>query len=369
MKLGFIPLNDCAPLAVAEAKGFFAAEGLEVTLSREASWATVRDKVAVGALNGAHMLAPMILAASLGVGGEPTRLVTPMALNLNGSAITVSKALAQALRRLDPDGVAARTARPLARLIAARRELGSAPLTFAVVFAYSMHSYELRYWLAESGVDPDADVRLVVVPPPRMADQLRAGLIDGFCVGGPWGALASADGAGETLAYAADIWNDSPDKALGVNAAWAEANPEVLQALLRGLLRAADWCDRQGNRAELAAILATEAYVGAPADLVARSLEETEIVFHRRDASFPWVSHAAWFLSQMRRWGQLDPAVDIAAAAARVYRPDLFRTAAAAVGMDAPDRDGKLEQGFGDGRVFDLAAAADYAAGFKITRS
>jgi ABC-type nitrate/sulfonate/bicarbonate transport system substrate-binding protein len=363
LRLGFIPLDDCAALAVAEAKGFFRAEHLDVTLVREASWATLRDKVAIGELDGAHMLAPMVLAASLGVGGDPVRLIAPLALNLNGSAITVSKALAEALRRLDPDGMAARTARPLARLIEARRELGSAPLTFAVVFPYSMHNYELRYWLAEAGIDPDADVRLVVVPPPRMADQLRSGLIDGFCVGAPWSAMAVADGAGETLAYAADIWHDRPDKVLGVGEAWAEANPDTLQALIRALIRAADWADRPDNRAELAEILARDAYVGASADLIARSLEETEMVFHRRDAGFPWVSHAAWFLSQMRRWGQIDGSVDVQAVAERVYRPDLFRIAAAAGGKAAPAEDWKAEQGFD--APYD---AATYAAGFTIRR-
>ena len=339
LKLGFIPLIDCAPLAVAEAKGFFRAEGLDVGLVREASWATIRDKVAVGALNGAHMLAPMVLAASLGVGGEPTRLIAPMALNLNGSAITVSNALAEALRRLDPAGMAARTARPLARLIEARRELGSAPLTFAVVFPYSIHNYELRHWLAEAGIDPDADVRLVVAPPPRMADQLRSGLIDGFCVGAPWSTLAALDGEGETLAYATDIWNDAPDKVLGVNADWAETYPAILQALLRGLLRSADWCDQPDNRDELAAILARDAYVGAPAEALARAMAESELVFHRRDASFPWRSDAGWLLSQMVRWRQAEDTPEALAAVRQVYRPDLCRTAARSLGFAAPETD------------------------------
>lgn len=339
LRLGFIPLNDCAPLVVAQDKGLFAQEGLEVALSREASWATVRDKVAVGALDGAHMLAPMALAATLGLSGEPTRLIAPMALNRNGSAIAVSKPLAEALRRLDPGGTAARTARPLARQIAARRELGSAPLTFATVFPYSIHNYVLRHWLAESGIDPDVDVRLVTAPPPRVAGQLGSGLIDGFCVGAPWSTSAALDGAGETLAYTADIWSDAPDKVLGVNAAWAEANPDALQALLRGLVRAAAWCDEPANRLELADILARDLYVGVSADVVARSLAETELIYHQGDAGFPWRSDADWILVQMARWRQVAVTAEVLETGRGVYRPDLYRTAAAALGISAPAAD------------------------------
>lgn len=387
LRLGFIPLNDCAPLVVAEAKGFFKGEGLSVTLSREASWATVRDKVAVGALDGGHMLAPMVLAASFGVGAAPPPLIAPLSLNLNGSAVTVSKGLADALRRLDPKGLATRTARPLARLIEARREVGSGPLTFAVVFPYSMHNYQLRYWLAEAGIDPDADVRLIVAPPPRMAEQLRSGLIDGFCVGAPWNAQAEIDGSGEIVAWAADIWGAGPDKVLGVADAWAGRNPDTLQALLRALLRAGQWADAPEHRAELAEILARPDYVGAAPAVIARTLTDAPegVAYHRWLASFPWRSHAAWFFSQMVRWGQA-PASDEALAAARqVYRPDLYRTAAAALGLQAPGADDKQEGAhdapwildgvpmpadrFCDGRVFDSKDPAAYAAGFSITRA
>jgi len=193
LRLGFIALNCAAPLVVAKELGFFEAEGLRIALSREASWANIRDKVAVGALDGGHMLAPMTLAASMGVGGERTPMTVPMSLNLNGSAVTVSTAVADAMRAVDPGGMAAhpRTARPLARLIEARKAFGDRPLTFAVVFPFSMHAYELRYWLAAAGIDPDHDVRLVVAPPARIAERLKAGEIDGFCVTAPWNALSA----------------------------------------------------------------------------------------------------------------------------------------------------------------------------------
>jgi ABC-type nitrate/sulfonate/bicarbonate transport system substrate-binding protein len=368
LTLGFIPLTDCAPLVVAKDQGFFADEGLDVTLSREASWATIRDKVAVGALDGAHMLAPMALAATLGAGGDPVAMVAPLALNRNGSAVTVSAALALALRELGGAKETPVTARALARLIARRREAGAPPLTFAVVFPYSMHNYLLRYWMGAAGIDPDRDVRLVVTPPPRMVEQLKAGAIDGFCVGAPWNAVAVAERVGEVLLRASDFWRAGPDKVFGATQAWAEARPDDLQATLRALLRAGAWADDPANRQALAELLARPEHVGASPDAVAWALNG-EIVFNRDDAAFPWRSHAAWFLSQMTRWGQIGARADTRAAL-QVYRPDLFRVAAAAVGQSAPAADSKIEgpHAFFDGQVFDPDAAADYARHFAVGR-
>ncbi len=405
LRLGFIPLNDAGTVIAAKEKGFFAAEGLDVTLSREASWANIRDKVSVGLLDGAHMLGPMPIACSLGLSGPVTPMIAPFSLNLNGSAVTVSKSLAAAMRAADPQGMAARprTARPLRAVIEARRAAGQPPLTFAVVFPFSMHNYELRYWLAEAGIDPDRDLRLVITPPPRMAARLASGEIDGFCVTAPWNALAVAEGTGEIMIYAAEIWRVGPDKVFGVTADWAERHPRTLQALLRGLLRAALWCDDPANRAELGVILAGEIYLDAPVEIVSQSLtgappyaqgEPGEasldyMIYHRYAASFPWRSHAVWFLTQMLRWGQIGPEVDILATAEAVYRPDLFRLAAAELGESAPLVDEKVEGAhaerwrldeagpvsidmapdlFFDGRLFDAAQPQRYAASFDIGR-
>ena len=262
-----------------------------------------------------------------------------MALNLGGCAFTVSKSLHQALVATDPEGVAARTARPLARLVQARHALGSAPLTFAVVFPYSIHNYLLRCWLADAGVDPDRDVRLVVVPPPRTAEQLRSGAIDGFCVGAPWGMQAVAEGVGEVLVYGSDIWPGAPDKVLGVTQAFAEARPQTLQSLLRALLRAGAWADAPENRAALAGLLARPEHVGLPVEVIAALLTDRAEgpVFHRSNATFPSRSHAAWFAHQMLRWGQGEASEGFVAAAEAVYRPDLYREAAAALGLQAPE--------------------------------
>ncbi len=366
LRLGFIPLADCAPLAAAEALGLFRAEGLDVELVREASWATIRDKVQARLLDGAHMLGPMALASSLGIGGERSDILAPMALNLNGSAVSISRDLVLEMRAADPEAMARqpRTARALKRVISRRRADGAAPLTFAVVFAFSMHAYELRYWLADAGIDPDRDLRLVVSPPARMAERLRSGEIDGFCVGAPWNAAAEADGSGEIVVRASDIWPRGPDKVLGVARAFAENDPETLQALLRALIRAAHWADQPENRPALAELLARPEYVDQPAPLLARALVDSSdaIIFHAGAANFPWLSHAAWFLAQMRRWGQAGPELDIAAAAAAVYRPDLYRKAAEAVGVSAPPVDSKVEDGF------DPADIDGYLSSFAIRR-
>jgi ABC-type nitrate/sulfonate/bicarbonate transport system substrate-binding protein len=396
LRLGFIPLNDCAPLVVAQELGLYSAEGLEVSLSREASWANIRDKLAAGLLDGAHILAPLPLATSIGAGGERIDMIVPMALNLNGSAITIAPAHADAMRALDPEGMAARplTARPLARLIEARRARGERPLSLAVVFPFSMHNYQLRYWLAEAGIDPDRDVQLAVTPPPRMAARLKSGEIDGFCVGAPWNAVAAQDGSGEVLIEACEFWRLGPDKAFSVTAGWAQRNPETLRALLRALLRAAMWADEPANRPELARMLARPEHVGVPEAAVRESLlagpaGAYRLMFHRSAAGFPWRSHAVWFLSQMLRWGQIGPEVGLHALAARVYRPDAYRDAAAALGLPAPLVDEKVEglhaaswlleeatapimmgpDAFFDGRPFDAAQPAAYAAGFAIRRA
>lgn len=372
LTLGFIPLTDCAPLVVAKARGFFAEEGLEVALSREASWATIRDKVAFGALDGAHMLAPMALA-STGLGGEA--MLAPLALNQNGSAVTVSGKLAAMMREVEPGALDAPlvTAHALTEVVARRRGQGAPPLTFAVVFPHSMHNYFLRYWLGQARIDPDRDVRLVVTPPPRMVEHLRSGEIDGFCVGAPWNAVAVDEDLGEVLIKASQFWPGGPDKVFGVTAAWADSHGDELRAALRALIRASAWADEPGNHAELVALLSRPDHVGVEPEVVARALK-SEIVFHRDAAGLPRREHALWFLSQMVRWGQVGADLDLAAVAYRVYRPDLFREAALSLGpvldpaqvfADAAPPASALF----DGAPFDPADARGYAASFAVGRA
>lgn len=359
LRLGFIALNDAATLIVADVKGFFADEGLDVALSREVSWATMRDKMSVGALDGAHMLSPAALAISLGAsGGEPTPLAAPFAMNLNGPAITLSSRLAAALDT-------GPSAEGLARLAAWRRTEGASPLTLAVVFPFSTHNYLLRDWLARAGVDPDRDVRMTVAPPSRMTELLVGGVVEGFCVTEPWDTAAEAAGAGLIAARGSQLWPRTPDKVFTVTEAWAEANPEVLQALLRALLRAAAWADAPANRAELATILAEPQHVGADAKVILRSL--SDMVFHADGANAPAPIHAGWLAAQMMRWGHIPADVDIPALARRVYRPDLFATAAAALGLP-PAPPVESLKGYSTAGEFRLGDARRHAAQGPMSR-
>jgi two-component system, oxyanion-binding sensor len=319
LRLGFVALNDAAALIVAEAQGLFAEEGVEVELVREVSWATVRDKVNVGALDGAHMLAPMALASA--AGGELKPLIAPLALNLNGPAVTLSSRLAGVV-------AAEGTADGLARLVARRREEGASPITLAVVFPYSTHNYLLRDWLSRAGIEPDRDVRLTVAPPARMTELLSSGVVEGFCVTEPWGAAAVAAGAGVTAVRASQLWARTPDKVLAVTEAWAAAHPHVLQALLRAVLRGAAWAET--NRADLAELLAQPCYVGVRAEVIAPSLGD--MIFHAEEANGPDPAHAAWLLAQMQRWGHLPASGDSPGMGARVYRSDLYAAARTTLG-------------------------------------
>jgi nitrate/nitrite transport system substrate-binding protein len=359
IRLGFIPLTDCAPLVIAQEKGWFRKHGLAVELVREPSWANIRDKVALGLLDGGHMLAPMPLAATLGLGGLNRAIVTALSLDLNGSAITLAKGLWQQMLQIDPQAGATplAAAAALRGVIERRSTTGAPPLVFAAVFPYSMHNYLLRTWLAAGGIDPDADIRLIFVPPPLMVDNLAARRIDGFSVGEPWNHRAVDLGIGRIAAASGEIWNNHPEKVLGVSADWARRNTETHAALIGAIIEAGRWLDEPANRAEAARIVAAAPFVNAPEEIVALSLTgrlkpgddepvralPTFNLFHRCAANFPWVSHAEWMLVQMVRWGQLEGEIDIPAVAARVYRPDIYRKAAMALGLACPAIDRKSE--------------------------
>jgi ABC-type nitrate/sulfonate/bicarbonate transport system substrate-binding protein len=371
ISVGFIPLLDCACIVAAAEQGFAAEEGLELQLTRESSWANVRDRIIIGHFDAAHMLGPMTVASTLGIGHVTEPLIAPFSLGLGGNAITVSISLWEQM----VSAGATPGAGPEAMGIALRKVLGirnrarHAPLTFGIVYPFSCHNYELRYWLAASGIDPDQDVRLVVIPPPFLVDAMRAGQVDGFCVGEPWNSVAVDANAGVIVTPTTAIWPLSPEKVLGCRASWAERHPETLSALLRALYRAALWCEQPANHGVLARLLSDARYVGAPAELLHRALANRLVlvprtaaealqnfyVLGRHHATFPWASHALWFYSQMVRWGQVAYSNEHAAIVRSTYRPDLYRAALAPLGAEIPAQDAKSEQLF-DGRVFDPAA-------------
>lgn len=358
LRLGYIPLTDAAPLVVALENGHFERFGLDVSLSRQPSWATLRDKLGIGHLDGAHLLAPMALACSLGVEGVPQRLVTALSLGLGGNAITVADNLYRDMQAA-AEGQPV-TAQALASVIARRRAAGADPLTFATVYPTSNHTYLLRYWLAAAGIDPDRDLRLIVVPPPQMVQRLKQGDIYGYCVGEPWNTLAVRDGIGCIVATGHDVWNNAPEKVLAVGAAWAQRYPATHMALICAIVEAARWLDESPeNRLRAAHLLTGEKYLDLPVEVISASLSgqlrvdqrgtQRELadfhVFYRYAANFPWRSHALWMLRQMVRWGQLPADADLLAAAHATYRPDIYRLAAARLGVALPTVDMKAEGG------------------------
>ncbi|WP_181170639.1 CmpA/NrtA family ABC transporter substrate-binding protein [Mesorhizobium sp. B2-6-2] len=395
---GFMPLLDSAVLVAAGEMGFAAREGIELKLHRETSWANIRDRIAIGHFDVAHMLGPMPLACSLGLTPLASETIVPFSLGLGGNCITVSNAVWQgmAAHGAAPDLDPARAGAALGALIRERAAAGREPLRFAVVHPHSGHNYELRYWLAACGVNPDRDIEIVIVPPPFMADALAAGRIDGCCVGEPWNSAAVAAGTGHIVTVKALLWRNSPEKVIGVRKVWAEENPEALAALLRALHHSARWCQDPAHRGELAALMARPAFLGQPEAIqmpaltgqlqlgggAARRVEDFFLPFDKA-ANFPWKSHALWFYTQMVRWGQLPHTPQNLAVARDCYRPDLYRSALKPLGVALPGANAKVEgalktatpvgsagaslvlgpDGFFDGQIFDPDRIDAYIAG------
>lgn len=359
---------------VAHELGFAEQEHVELLLLRERSWASVRDRLAVGHFDLAQVLAPMPIASNIGLWPLVTPLIVPMVLGLGGSAVTVSTALWQrmagegALPNLEP----ARAGAALRAVVQQRARAGAEPLRFAVVHPHSAQNYELRYWLAACGIPPGTDVELSILPPPAMPDALATGNIDGCCVGEPWNSAAVAGGLGHIVTTKAAIWPGGPDKVLGVARSWAEAHPYALSGLLRALHRASQWCADPANLPALAALLARPAYLHCPAEWLLPVLEgriatggqevvpvTDFFVPHARNATCPEPRHALWLYSQMVRWSQTSFSATDAAVAAATWRPDMYLSALAPLGATAPATEGER---FFDGRGFDPLDIPGYLA-------
>lgn len=302
LRFGFMPLFDAAPLLVARSLGLFDSRGLDVRLVREASWATVRDKLAVGALDGAHLLAPLALATHLGDQGVSASLIAPFTLNHGGAAITLNRDLAAG-------------ADELAEEVARRRTDGAAALTFAVVYPHALHNYLLRDWLLTRRVDPTAHVRIVVSPPSRMRELLEAGAIDGFCAGEPWSFAAEASGVGAVVARASSLQPDAIDKVFAFGSAM-RANTHVLAAAGDALAQAADWAQQAANRKELLAILSAQDALGSVAEISSGALDD--IRFAVAPPSPEAVMKQA---EQMLRWAPVAPREDTIAASQDLFAP------------------------------------------------
>jgi len=330
LALGYVPLVDAAALIVAVEGGFAAEEGLRIDLVRESSWATLRDKLALGLLDGAHMLAPLAIASALGISGPETRLAVPLGLNLNGNAVTVSRPLWSAM---DPGSEDLDiVARAFGRVARDRAGQGR-PLTLGTVHPFSSHTYQLELFAARGGLDLEAAVRMVVIPPPRIAEALQAGHIDGFCVGSPWNGLAVEAGYGRIAAFGCEIAPDCPEKVLALPADAAAASV----GLVRAVSRAGRWCADPRNHDDLALLLASPHHLGIAPALVRRALAGTVVVDAdgtRREApdfvSFgvaverPRIAQVDWFLERMAAAGQITLTPALTERARALYRPDLY---------------------------------------------
>lgn len=326
----FVPLVDCAVLVAARECGFAAEAGIELELVKEPSWASLRDHLIRGHVDCAHALAPLPIASTLGVGQPQAACFVPFVLGCGGNALTVSTRLFDEMHA-DTGGAGLADPAQLGAALANVVRQRGAPLTFGMVFPFSNHNFDLRYWLAAAGVHPDRDVRLIAIPPPLMVESLRAGDVDGFCVGEPWNSLAAEEGIGRVVLTKAQIFPRSIEKVLAVRAPM-EAQTNRLEALLQALAAAAAWADNGANHRRLAALLAKPEYLNVSAALIEQSLHGRVVApsdpdflyFHRHDANRPRRADALFMYAQMIRWGQLAPTVEQQRRATAVFRADLY---------------------------------------------
>ncbi|PQO92449.1 nitrate transporter [Massilia phosphatilytica] len=370
IRVGFMPLTDCASLVMASVLGLDDKYGIKLELARQQSWSGMRDRLLQGEIDAAHVLYGLLYGVENGIGTAPTRMAVLMNLSRNGQAITLSRALAR-------QGVT-----DLGALAAAMRK-GTRRFTFAHTFPTGNHAMFLYYWLAAGGIDPVRDAQVVTVPPSQMAVNLAAGHMDGFCAGEPWSARAQMDGSGFTVATSQDIWPDHPGKALGATAAFVDANPHACRSLIAAVLEAGRWLDAsEENRDAAAEVLASPAYVNADRRAIAarlhgeydnglgrRWIDPDPVRFHDEgEANFPYLSDAMWFMTQHRRWGLLRDDLDYAAVAARVNRVGLYREAAVLAGVPA-SASLMRRSVLMDGKVWDGADPDTYISSFAIRRT
>jgi NitT/TauT family transport system ATP-binding protein/nitrate/nitrite transport system substrate-binding protein len=354
MTIGMLRLTDAAPVIVAKELGFYVEAGLDVKVQVEPSWANIADKLTFGRFQAAVMLPPLALAMVLGLRGARTDVIVPLNLSLNGNSITMSLEIADQLMPAGmlSDGVIFEGPLDVGGKLAALIARTNRKLRFAVVHKFSTHNFLLRYWLAASGIDPSRDVEINIVPPADAVQAMRNGEIDGFCVGAPWGEIAARCNVGRTLVVSSQIWRNHPEKCLAVKGDWASANPGSLQILMTATLRGSKFCDAAENAALVAEILSRPEYLGIAPDAIRTSLPgqagrapptvDTSC-FHANSANFPFLSHAGWFLEQMKRWDYVAPEIQPRPVIDAVYRPDLFRGAAGSEAL--PRHDDKQEGG------------------------
>lgn len=367
VKIGFIPLTDCASVVMASVLGFDKKYGIKIVPSKEASWAGVRDKLTNGELDAAHVLYGLIYGVQLGIGGQKKDMAVLMGLNHNGQAITLSKKLAD---KGAVDGAS------LAKLMQAdKREY-----TFAQTFPTGTHAMWLYYWLAANGINPMKDAKVITVPPPQMVANMRVGNMDGFCVGEPWGHRAIVDGVGITATTTQDIWKDHPEKVLGSSLEFVKKYPNTCRAMMAAILDASKWIDASlANKNKMAEVIADKSYVNTSKDVIdqrimgryqnglGKTWDDPNYMKFYEDGqvNFPFLSDGMWFMTQHRRWGLLKSDPDYLAVAKSVNQVDLYKDAAAMTRTPVP-KDAMRTSKLMDGTVWDGKNPAAYAQSFKI---
>lgn len=380
-KLGYIALTDASALIIAQEKGLFAKHGVpDVQVQKQASWGATRDNLVLGGaangIDGAHILTPMpyLMSAGTVTGGTPVPMSIIARLNLDAQAISVSQAYKDAGAGID--------ASPLKAVFAERKAAGN-EVNVAMTFPGGTHDLWMRYWLAAGGIDPTKEVSLITVPPPQMVANMKVGTMDAFCVGEPWNEQLVNQGIGFTATTTGELWKGHPEKALSLRSDFVDANPVATQAILMAVMEAAQWADAIENKAELAQILGKRSWFNIPAADVAGRLKGDinygngrvatatglEMKFWKDHASYPFKSHDAWFLTENVRWGYLPGDTDIVASVDAVNREDIWRDAAAALGVaavDIPDGTSRGLETFFDGKVFDPANPSAYLDSLAI---
>src|SRR6186713_1620582 len=337
MRFGIIALTDCAPIVMAHELGYFKKFGIESVISKEASWAVIRDKLSLGENQATHMLIGMPLASTMGLAGSPVKpMVIPWLLNRNGQAITM---------KADLKGKISTDPKALKPLVEAAKKAGT-PMTFAMTFPPGTHAMWMRYYLAAGGINPDKDIALPTIPPPQMVANMKVGKMDGFCVGEPWNARAIADGIGYTAITTQEMWKDHPEKVCAFTEEFAEKNPKTVKAVLKALHEASVWLDDMGNRPEQCDIVSKATYINCAPELILGRLQghydygdgrkkedENYMIFSNRNCNYPQPKYAKFWLSQFRRWGMVTGAPDYEGVAKQVMRTDIYEEAMKELGV------------------------------------
>ena len=370
VRFGIIALTDCAPIVMAHELGYFKKFGIESIISKEASWAVIRDKMNVGENQATHMLIGMPLASTMGLAGSPVKpMVIPWLLNRNGQAITLNN-------RLKAAGV--KTAKDVKPLADRARQAGE-PLTFAMTFPPGTHAMWMRYWLASGGIHPDKDVTLITIPPPQMVANMKVDKMDGFCVGEPWNNRAIADGIGYTVTTTQKMWPDHPEKVCAFTEEFALKNPKTVKAILKALHLSSQYLDKLENRRSAADVISRPTYINCPPAIISQRLlgeydygdgrkekDPFYMIFSDRACNYPQPAFATWWLTQFRRWGMTKGAPDYAAVAKRVMRPDIYLEAIKEMGAPVKAPPAQVVSFF-DGSKFDPAGDPEkYARSFPI---